>query len=95
MRVTYRLPLNEGTRVPARVPNLRKAMCRNNLQRPKWRRRESNPQTIRCNELNDKDLQKQGRAQSVNEQCFGDSSGQELAEPDTSLIRINEGWARR
>ena len=59
----------------------------------KWRRRESNPQTNCCNDLQDNHLQKSSFAQSVNGSHFGDSNRNELAQTDKDLVRVIDAWS--
>jgi hypothetical protein len=58
----------------------------------KWRRRESNPQTICRNDLQQSHLQMPTSARSVYWSHVGDSDGHKLAEVDTDLIRLSSVW---
>jgi hypothetical protein len=90
-RVTERKPLSrnglremnrvadkEVTRVPPRVLDLHKALRKNNLRRPQWRRRESNPANESPISLDDNDLHAEPtavvapghRASDITSQCL-------------------------
>lgn len=62
-------------------------------QLDKWRRRESNPNLIRCNELQHNDLRKVDSGQSAYIQHTIGSTGHELAFADATLERLIAVWS--